>query len=781
MNKKNFPIFISILITSIFFTMIFYFVYTNIQNNYKALRMFEFADASLDFSLSSNDIQKLKTINGIKIVGGVTEQQNSAMLNDSMLVLNFQDNGINEMREYSNLLVGRFARNENEIVLSRNVMLKNNLKLGDSVLLKEGQRYINDSEVNPTATYTAKENFKISNNAKYQIVGVYNKVYNKYLNINFALTVPKKSDMLQASLRFDDFKDAYKNREKIKNDIEKQLGYSVSLEFSKVLSHYYRVELVGLEAFYPILIYVISITSAVLLFIFFIRNIFRVWGFRKVKELSMFKSIGTTDFQIYLSLLKEAVLISILPILIGHVLGYFLMNFLYIKMQEIRMLNKIIPLEFSLLLSFFIIFISLFIVVIAVISPAKIIAKINIIEGIRGNFNSKNKKRKKSENLWKELRLNNMNSIKSLRYITAVGIIIISCFFITVGVSYYFRDFSAYESAYNINATYSSSEQETPKVLTEIMSILPHEKAYISRNKYFNISSDINFSDEVKENIVFEQFEDYLKNSNDKRIDGALIGLEESELEKLGGKKGEFLLLNIIQSDSKVPLSKAKYIKYLDNPSFLTIYLSGANPSKKIKIDKIINSTGQIEERLRPFEVAIFTDLETQKLLIENHDKAKEARAIFELKLKVNDSNLKDAKEYIEKTFKANSSFNDRFNITTGNEILENQDVDIKVFILLICGIGLIIFLLNITNGYSSINLSLYSRKREIGSLFSCGMEKTKLKQLYLNEFIVEEVKSLGITLIISLLVMFSISLLSSTFSMKLLLTHYPWFYFLIF
>ncbi len=71
------------------------------------------------------------------------------------------------------------------------------------------------------------------------------------------------------------------------------------------------------------------------------------------------------------------------------------MNFLYIKMQEIRMLNKIITLEFSLLLSFFIIFISLFIVVIAVISPAKIIAKINIIEGIRGNFNSKNKKRKK--------------------------------------------------------------------------------------------------------------------------------------------------------------------------------------------------------------------------------------------------------------------------------------------------------------------------------------------------------------------------------------------------
>lgn len=80
------------------------------------------------------------------------------------------------------------------------------------------------------------------------------------------------------------------------------------------------------------------------------------------------------------------------------------------------------------------------------------------------------------------------------------------------------------------------------------------------------------------------------------------------------------------------------------------------------------------------------------------------------------------------------------------------------------------IFVLNITNGYSSINLSLMSRKKEIGSLYSCGMDLDELKSVYQKEFIYEQIKSLILAILISLGVMFLVSAFSSRLTFLILL-----------
>ncbi len=782
MNKKNFPIFISVLITSVFFTMVFYFVYTNIENDYKEMRRKNFADASLDRQLSSNDIKKLEKISGIKIAGGLSEEKLSALYKNAMLAINFQDSGINQMMEYSDLIEGRFAKNNNEIVLSKNIIEKFKLTIGDSISLSIGDRYFSGKKRNPTSNYNEKESFKSVDNKVYEIVGIYDLVYNKYLNVNFALTVPDENMNLNPYLRFDDFKEAYKNREEIQREMEKHLGKKVDLEFSDAMIDYYGVKRTGMEALSPILIDSVLILFAVLLFVFFIRNIFRVWGLRKVKKLSLYKSIGTTDFQIYQILLKEAMYISVLPVLSGHLIGYFTMNFIYKKMQEIGMVDRILPLSFSFYLSFLILLIAFFIIILALISPLREIAKISIIDGIRGNFYSKEKKKKLSHNLWRELRLNNMTSIKSLRYITAVGTIIVSCFLIIVGISLYNRDFYAdKDSDYNMKLVYKTTRQEPPEVFGELMNKLPYEKGYVSRAKYFNVSPEFEFSNEAKENGIEEHLEGYFKELDEKRIDGSLIGLEESELEKLGGKKGEFLLLNIVQKDPRTPLSKAKYIKYMDNPRHLMLYLSGGKPVRKVPIDKLITSSRHIEERLNPFDIQVFTDLETQKNLIINHEKAKEAKANFVLKIKVKESDLLEAKEYVENILKASSAVDEQFYIVTADEISKNQYTSMKAFIFIILGIGIVILLLNITNGYASINISLLSRKKEIGSLFSCGMEKESIKKMYLHEFMIECLKSLAITVVVTILLMMFISVFSAALPMRVLLAYYPWTYFGLF
>ncbi|MDT2768197.1 hypothetical protein ACWOA6_09680 [Globicatella sulfidifaciens] len=98
--------------------------------------------------------------------------------------------------------------------------------------------------------------------------------------------------------------------------------------------------------------------------------------------------------------------------------------------------------------------------------------------------------------------------------------------------------------------------------------------------------------------------------------------------------------------------------------------------------------------------------------------------------MKVEDSEIKGIKKYIETSIREKISPEDRLNITTIQEVNKNRENDIRSFIKLTAAIASIIFVLNITNGYSSINLSLMSRKKEIGSLYSCGMDLNELKKL---------------------------------------------------
>ncbi|MCI5642830.1 MAG: ABC transporter permease, partial [Peptoniphilus sp.] len=117
----------------------------------------------------------------------------------------------------------------------------------------------------------------------------------------------------------------------------------------------------------------------------------------------------------------------------------------------------------------------------------------------------------------------------------------------------------------------------------------------------------------------------------------------------------------------------------------------------------------------------------------------------------------------------------DRFNITTSQEVDTNREKDIRSFIKLTAAIASIIFVLNITNGYSSINLSLMSRQKEIGSLYSCGMDLDELKKAYEKEFIGEQIKSFIISILISLGVMIVISVLSSKLTMLNLIEYYDY------
>ena len=742
--------------------------------NYGYYMASSFYHGEIKEELSIEDVEKLKSFEDIDLVGKMSLNPDNGKLADDLVVINYQDEAINKMREYSRLIKGRFATREDEIVLSESLVKKNKLKIGDKIELDLGKRFLNGEEIGPTSANTGREKFEIKGSKSFTLVGVYGDVYNKYSKLNFALGLQDKMSTFRTFIKFHSFEEAYKNKDKMQNEINKILGKDVHLEFSKSLINYYGLENELLQNIMKKAVTILSVLGCIVLFVFFIKNIFWVWGLRKIRELSIYKSIGSTNGQIYLLLLKEGLVTTAIPILLGHIAGFIFMYRLYKNITEGVGVSAFEGVKFNPLLSLAIILVSFIIVALAIKSPAKKISKINIIDGIRGNIDFSKSKKKRSKDFWKELKLNNLASIKSQRYISAIGIIIISVFIITIGISTYYRDFSHYDDGYNFSVDYFSEKNQVPKILKEIVDKIPKEKSYISKDKYVQVENTNEFSKEAKAAGLEDEAKKNIKKYKAEGMDGFIIALDEKDLKELGGKKGEFVLYNTIQEDSSIPIAKAKRISYFENPQTLDINFEN-DYKKTIKISKTITDLGKYKSRTMPFDVKVYTDFDTYFKLMEESGDEKYTEYAYTLNMKVKDSDTKDVKEYVEAMIGEQISPDDRFNIKIGEEIAKNEYKEVKSFIKFVIGIASLIFVLNITNGYSSINLSLMSRKKEIGSLYSCGMDVDELKSIYQREFIGEQVKSFTISIMVSLGVMLAISLIVPDLRMSTLIKYYDY------
>ncbi|WP_195856863.1 ABC transporter permease [Aerococcus urinae] len=398
MNKKNLPIFISLLIVSLFFTVIFYYAYTNISSSNRQLKATNFYHARLSEDLSQEEIEKLNQVEAIELVGGTSARAHSAKYKDHLISMVGQDVQVNQMREESYLLAGRFPESADEIVLNESLVKQEDLTLGDELVIELGDRQVDGETIDARSTYTAEESFETKERRHYTLVGVYKDFYNENLKINYGLPLVADDEELIPLITFHDFKAAYAQRETIQDEIQSLLGKEVELDFNDSLVRYYGLDVSQSKNLMTQLVNALSLLLCMGIFVFFIKNIFWVWGVRKIRELSMYKSIGSTDFQIYLLLVKGAVTVSVLPVLIGHVLVFFLIRYLFEVANsgkaEVVFFNQV---HFNWILSLVIIPVALAVVLVAVIYPARKIAKIDIIEGLKGNFNFSKRRGKKKK------------------------------------------------------------------------------------------------------------------------------------------------------------------------------------------------------------------------------------------------------------------------------------------------------------------------------------------------------------------------------------------------
>ncbi len=610
------------------------------------------------------------------------------------------------------------------------------------------------------------------------------------MKIFYASTVIGKDAKTNTFLRFYNFRKAYSDKANLENEIASVLNKDkAELEYSEIMKDYYKVDESPLEQNRQTIADALVIFATILVFLFFVKNIFTVWGLRKIREVSMYKSIGSTDYQIYKLLLKDGLKISLLPIILGHIIGYGGINLLYLGLQKIsEEEEKFKYIEFSPMLSFIVLLICFFIIFIAIFAPAKKIARINIIDGIKGNFNDKNIKLKRNKDIWKELKINNLKTISSQRYISAIGMIIVSIFLIVFSMAKYNRVKNTYTYNTNIYILIHSNEAEVPNVLKDIMKTTENHRAFLSTEKYISLSKDQNYSDEFKSFNLDEKIRKYYDNGEDFYLDGIITALDDKTFEKIGGKKGEVLLLNRVQVNPNAPIDGSETTKYFKNINSLNYSITEEeNYNYSIKVDRLIDNTKDFRQRRLPFYVYLYVDYDTyfkllnewNKYYLRNNNDLR--RNTYELSMQVDENKLEDIKHEIKDKLDSSIAYNETYNLTTSRDQEANHMKDVKTFGLMIVSIASIIFILNVTNGYSSINLSLMSRKKEIGSLMSCGIEKDELKNKFTRDFIIEEIKSLAIVLIVSLAVIFIIAKISPTLDMKILLSYFEYKYFIAF
>lgn len=778
MNKKNFPIFISVFIVSLFFTVIFYYSFSSISFTNREFRSEYYEDAYIEGDIKENELADIKSNEYVKEAGFESSDSISGKIDDNILAISLFDQAIANMKGDYNLKEGRYPNGFDEIALSENVIKNKNLALSDSVRVEFGKRTLNGNIVNPTYIPTSNEKFIKTTSKEMKIVGI---IKDNPNNISVAnILIDSDYENKLTAVRFKSLYKAYDNQGIIEEDLSNKLGKKIKVEFEpSIVERYYLYES-NVGRILKQLSTVFLIILAIAIFVFFNKNIFLVWSLEKIKVLSMYKSIGSTDSQILSLLFKEAVMISILPLLLGHFLGYVAIKKYFSLINNNMGIDIPSSVDFNIILSLVIILISLLIIFISLSITLRKIKKIEIIDGLKGLINFKKSKKKRASTIFKELRINNLASIKSQSYISTIGVLIISVLFILISFSSYAVDLGAYQDDYNLTVDYWSNDPTLPNNLIEVDKKIDSKKSFVYQQRYISMENNLDFSEDFFANNLEEFLLENTSEIEGNPISGKIVGLREEDLNILGGNKGEFILYNMIQSNPTEPLRDAKMVKFFKNPEKLDLITASGNKTS-IDISKSIDDLKDITLKINRGVAYIFTDFDTYFKLLESTGNGNLVNYPFTLKMDINPDEISDSKESIKNFLDENPRTDERFEIYSDGDRNEEDDKRLGGLLNINFILAAIILALNITNGYASINSSLMARKKEIGNLYSIGMEKTDLEKLLKQEFVFEQIKSFALAILVTFFVITIMSIILSGYSFYVFLKYYNHLAFLVF
>ncbi|AGX41647.1 ABC transporter permease [Clostridium saccharobutylicum] len=698
-----------------------------------------------------------------------------------LLMRDADKNFWSDMNLKNNLTDGSLPKKAGEIVVSKLFFTDNpTYKIGDKLTLPIGNRML-DNKVISTQDYKKPgETFKTTGTKTYTIVGELDvsgiSAYPGYIAMGYldVLNI-QPSDELTVYMRFVNPRKIYNTLPEIAEyvGLTKNEYGQYGVMYNSQLLNLYGISDKSSTNTQLVIILAIAVTLFLLImgaFVLIIYNAFSLSSNSRIKELSILKSLGATPRQIKYSVLYEGFLLWIAQLPIGLIIGYTFSYLVFSRVNGILSISedyKNINVSLSWVVIAFSVISSLITVLVSAYIPARKVAKVPAIFGIRQNSQVIKVKKMKRNLIIKrifgiegELAASQFSANKkSLR--TAV-LSLSMCFILISG---YINIISIYNFAdsknnkvinHDITLNLNIMDEPSDKMLNEILSLPEAQDSvvrrqvctstYVTSDQESDIFAESGGFDGVNSNKY-----NVLKEDGKYRITVNLVGLGDESFKKYCTEIGTDFEKYYKEGTATGVLLNSTYHTPANSKVIQQIHLLNINQGSKMllyeKVEDDMNTNNKFDVQIGDvtdispsdlgtarYSLAFIVPMKNYQQIVSDFspDRKLESNRVS-IDLLVGDKASPNVKEKLTQICSAYLGSED-FNIWSLVEERNHKELVQKAVAISVSAVALMIGIIGIFNAFSIVSNNIRLHRKEFAMLRSVGLTPKGLNKMLILE-----------------------------------------------